>query len=97
MNLIRRRPLAAFLTSIYFWFGLTAAVSIATTATGGETAGTEAVVIVAVGALSLCGIGVSVWLYRRHENRRHTEFMRLLDEPLRPSRITLWHPPTDRT
>ncbi|WP_433460629.1 hypothetical protein [Micromonospora sp. CA-248212] len=97
MNLIRRHPLAAFLASIYAWFGLTAAVSITTAATGGETTGTEAVVIVAVGVISLCGMGASVWLYRRHENRRHDEFMRLLDEPLQPSRLTLWHPPTDHT
>lgn len=96
MRLARRYPMAAFLASVYTWFTLTAGVSIPATITGGETTTTEAVTMLAVMAVSLAGIGTSVWLYRRHEQRRHAEFVRRLDEPLRPSRITLWHPPTTR-
>lgn len=96
MRLFRRYPMAAFLASVYTWFTLTAAVSITAAVTGGETTGTEAVVMFAVMGASLTGIGMSVWLYRRHERRRHAEFMRRLDEPLRPSRLTLWHPPSTR-
>jgi len=86
--------MAMFQTSMCAWLILTAATSAITAATGGVTTGRETFVIVAVAVVSLTGMGVSVWLYRRYERRRHAEFMRRLDEPMPPSRMTVWHPPT---
>lgn len=95
-RLIRRHPMAALLTSICSWFLLTAATSATLAATGGETSGLEAALIVAGCLLSMAGMGTSLWLFNRYEQRQHDEFMRRLDEPTQPSRITLWHPPTTR-
>lgn len=89
---LSRNPMATFAVIAGATLVATAAVSATLAATGGETTGREAIVIVVVGVVALAVIWAAYWWVRRTQAREHEEFMAMLDAPMQPSRLRTWHP-----
>jgi hypothetical protein len=73
-----RHPMGTFFTITIALFLTTTATSATLAATGGETTGREAIVILAVGAACLAGIGLAGWWTGRALDRQSRDFLRRL-------------------